>query len=69
MRKLFVLSVIVFGVALAGVVGNRLSNELIKTMVVVASAVCFIGASIPISLAFIIASSQNWGRAPRDDNE
>ncbi len=60
MRKLLVLPVIAFGVALAVVVENRLSSE---AMAVVVGAICGISASIPISIALIIASSQNWGRA------
>ncbi len=60
MRKGLILGVIAFGVVLAVVVGNRLSNE---AMAVVVGAVCGISAAIPMSIALIIASSQNWGRA------
>ena len=49
----------VFAVALAVVVGNRLSSEATAVLV---GAICGISASIPITLAVVIASSQNWGR-------
>jgi len=48
-----------FAVALAYVVGSRLSNEAIA---VVVGAVCGISASIPVSIALVIASSTHWGR-------
>ena len=48
-----------FAVALAYIVGSRLSNEAVA---VVVGAVCGISASIPVSIALVIASSNNWGR-------
>ncbi|MDE3091258.1 MAG: hypothetical protein KGJ80_17960 [Chloroflexota bacterium] len=65
MRNGLVLAGIAFAVALAVLVGNRLSNE---AMAVVVGAVCGIGASVPVSLALVIAASRNWGReeAPRE---
>ena len=59
MKKLLVLPVIAFGAVLAWVIGTRLSGE---AMAVVVGAVCGITATIPVSIALIIASSQNWGR-------
>ena len=59
MRNGMILASIAFVVALAYIVGSRLSNEAIA---VVVGAVCGIGASIPVSIALVIASSNNWGR-------
>ncbi|MDE3090812.1 MAG: hypothetical protein KGJ80_15660 [Chloroflexota bacterium] len=65
MRNGLVLAGIAFAVALAVLVGNRLSNE---AMAVVVGAVCGISASVPVSLALVIAASRNWGRGetPRE---
>jgi hypothetical protein len=65
MRNGIILVGIAFAVALAVIVGNRLSNE---AMAVVVGAVCGISASIPVSLALVIAASRNWGReqGPRE---
>jgi hypothetical protein len=65
MRNGLILAGIAFAVALAVIVGNRLSNE---AMAVVVGAVCGISASIPVSLALVIAASRNWGReeGPRE---
>ena len=66
MRNGIILAGIAFAVALAVIVGNRLSSE---AMAVVVGAVCGISASIPVSLALVIAASKNWGREetpPRD---
>ena len=65
MRNGIILAGIAFAVALAVIVGNRLSNE---AMAVVVGAVCGISASIPVSIALVIAASKNWGReeAPRE---
>ena len=65
MRNGLILAGIAFAVALAVIVGNRLSNE---AMAVVVGAVCGISASIPVSIALVIAASKNWGReeAPRE---
>lgn len=49
----------VFAIALAYVIGNRLSNE---ALAVVVGAVCGISASIPVSLGLLIAMSNNWGK-------
>ena len=65
MRNGIILAGIAFAVALAVIVGNRLSDE---AMAVVVGAVCGISASIPVSVALVIAASRNWGRAqgPRE---
>ena len=65
MRNGIILAGIAFAVALAVIVGNRLSDE---AMAVVVGAVCGISASIPVSLALVIAASRNWGReeGPRE---
>jgi len=56
--KVFVgLVVIAFSVALAAIVGNRLSDE---ALAVLAGAVCGVGAAIPTSL-LIIAVSRRRG--------
>ena len=52
-----------FAVALAYTVGSRLSNEAIA---VVVGAVCGISASIPVSIALVIASNNNWGNQSRE---
>ena len=67
MKNGLILIGIVFAVALAVVVGNRLSDE---AMAVVVGAVCGISASIPMSLGLAVAASRNWGQsttsAPRE---
>ena len=65
MRNSLILAGIAFAVALAVIMGNRLSND---AMAVVVGAVCGISASIPVSLALVIAASRNWGReqGPRE---
>ena len=50
---------IAFAVALAAVVGNRLSND---ALAVVVGATCGISASIPVTIGLVIAASRNWGR-------
>jgi len=62
MRNGLILAGIAFAVALAVIVGNRLSNE---AMAVVVGTVCGISASIPVSIALVIAASKNWGREER----
>ena len=59
MRNGIILAGIAFAVALAVIVGNRLSDE---AMAVVVGAVCGISASVPVSVALVIAASRNWGR-------
>jgi len=59
MRNTLILATIAFAVALAIIVGNKLSNE---AMAVVVGTVCGIGASIPVSIGLVIASSHNWGK-------
>ena len=59
MRNGIILAGIVFAAALAVIVGNRLSDE---AMAVVVGAVCGISASVPVSVALVIAASRNWGR-------
>jgi hypothetical protein len=61
MKNAIIVAGIVFGVALAVIVGNRLSDE---AMAVVVGAVCGISASVPVSVALVIAASRNWGREP-----
>jgi hypothetical protein len=61
MKNGIILAGIVFAVALAVIVGNRLSDE---AMAVVVGAVCGISASVPVSVALVIAASRNWGRDP-----
>jgi hypothetical protein len=51
-----------FAVALAAMVGNRLSND---ALAVVVGALCGISASIPVTLGLAIAASRNWGREER----
>jgi len=65
MKNGIILIGIIFAIALAVVVGSRLSNE---AMAVVVGAVCGISASIPMSLGIAIAASRNWGHtnAPRE---
>lgn len=59
MRNGLIVAGAAFAVALAYVVGSRLSNEAIA---VVVGAVCGISASVPVSIALVIASSNHWGR-------
>jgi len=59
MRNGIIVAAIAFAVALAYIVGSRLSNEAIA---VVVGAVCGISASVPVCIALVIASSNNWGR-------
>ena len=65
MRNGLILAGLAFAVALAVIVGNRLSNE---AMAVVVGAACGISASVPVSIALVIAASKNWGReeGPRE---
>ncbi|MBI5032574.1 MAG: hypothetical protein HZB51_18770 [Chloroflexi bacterium] len=65
MKNGLILAGIAFAVALAYIVGSRLSNE---AMAVVVGAVCGISASIPVSIGLVIASGNHWGRndAPRE---
>jgi hypothetical protein len=50
---------IAFAVALAAVVGNRLSHD---ALAVVVGALCGISATIPVTIGLVIAASRNWGR-------
>lgn len=59
MRSGMVLIGIIFAVALAVIVGNRLSSE---AMAVVVGTVCGISASIPVTIGLVIAASSHWGR-------
>lgn len=59
MRNGVIVAAIAFAVALAYIVGSRLSGEAIA---VVVGAVCGISASIPVCIALVIASGSNWGR-------
>jgi hypothetical protein len=60
MRNGIILIGIAFAVALAAIVGNRLSND---ALAVVVGATCGISASIPVTIGLVIAASRNWGRA------
>ncbi len=59
MKNGLIVAGVAFAVALAYVVGSRLSNEAIA---VVVGAVCGISASVPVSIALVIASSNHWGK-------
>jgi hypothetical protein len=59
MRNSIVLAGIAFAGTLAVVIGSRLSNE---ALAVVVGAVCGVSASIPVSLALVLAVGRNWGR-------
>lgn len=61
-----VIAAIGFAGILTVLIGNRLSNE---AMAVVVGAVCGISASIPVSIALVIAASRNWGREPGDTTQ
>jgi len=56
-----------FAVALAYFMGSRLSAE---ALAVVVGSVCGVSASIPVSIALVIAAGNNWGRReePREQN-
>ncbi len=59
MRNGIVLVGMAFAVTLAVVVANRLSEQ---ALAVAVGALCGIAASVPVSIAFVIAASRNWGR-------
>jgi hypothetical protein len=59
MRNGIILIGIAFAVALAAIVGNRLSND---ALAVVVGALCGISASIPVTVGLVIAASRHWGR-------
>lgn len=65
MRNGILLVGLAFAVALAIIIGNRLSAE---AMAVVVGAVCGISATIPVSIGLVIAASHHWGQrdAPRE---
>ena len=67
MKNQLIIVGVAFAVALAYIIGSRLSNE---ALAVVVGAVCGISASIPVSIALVIASNNQWGKqdAPRDAN-
>lgn len=48
-----------FAIALAVVVGNRLSND---SLAVLVGAVCGLSASIPVVIGLVIATTNHWGR-------
>jgi hypothetical protein len=64
MKNGIIFAGIVFAIALAVVIGNRLSNE---ALAVVVGAVCGISASIPVSIGLVIASANHWGRPAQED--
>jgi hypothetical protein len=66
MRNGLIIAGAAFAVALAYLVGSRLSNEAIA---VVVGAMCGISASIPVSIALVIASGNNWGRREEPPSE
>jgi hypothetical protein len=57
------LSVIAFGVTLALVIGNRLSDE---ALAVLAGAACGVGAAIPTSLLIVAITQRTHKQAPGD---
>ncbi|CAG0948963.1 hypothetical protein ANRL3_00085 [Anaerolineae bacterium] len=59
-RNATLLVVLVFAVTLAIVVGNRLSDQALAVLV---GALCGISATLPVSVALLIAMNRNWGRA------
>ncbi|MBI5304930.1 MAG: hypothetical protein HY868_22545 [Chloroflexi bacterium] len=59
LRNAGLLVALVFAVTLAIIVGNRLSNE---AMAVLVGALCGISATLPVSLALMVAINKNWGR-------
>ncbi len=59
MRNGIVLVGMAFAVTLAIVVANRLSEQ---ALAVVVGALCGVVASVPVSIAFVIAAHRNWGR-------
>ncbi len=59
MRNGIVLVGMAFAVTLAIVVANRLSEQ---ALAVAVGALCGIVASVPVSIAFVIGASRNWGR-------
>lgn len=59
MKNGIIIASITFAVALAYIIGNRLSNE---AMAVVVGTVCGISASIPVSIGLVIASANGWGK-------
>ena len=59
MRNGIILVGLAFAIALAAVIGNRLSND---ALAVVVGVVCGISASIPVTIGLVIAASRNWGR-------
>ncbi|MBI3536432.1 MAG: hypothetical protein HY070_02535 [Chloroflexi bacterium] len=68
MKNSFVIVALGFAVTLAIIVGNRLSND---AMTVIVGALCGLMATVPLTIALVIALRQNWGapRASRDDFE
>ncbi len=59
MRNGIVLVGMAFAVTLAIVVANRLSEQ---ALAVAVGAICGMVASVPVSIAFVIAANRNWGR-------
>ncbi len=59
MRNGIVLVGMAFAVTLAIFVANRLSDQ---ALAVAVGAMCGILASVPVSIAFVIAAHRNWGR-------
>ncbi len=59
MRNGIVLVGMAFAVTLAICVAKRLSEQ---ALAVTVGALCGILASVPVSIAFVIAASRNWGR-------
>ena len=66
LRNAVLLVVLAFAITLAIVVGNRLSNE---AMAVVVGALCGISATMPVSIALLIAVKRNWGRPRAEPDE
>ena len=66
MKNGFILVALVFAVTLAVVVGNRLSND---AMSVVVGSFCGLLATVPLTIALVVALKQNWGNAPEVRDE
>ena len=63
MRNLAIVAVVVFAVALAVIVGQRMSTD---AMAVVIGVACGVLASIPTSLLILAVSDRQWGQGGRE---
>jgi hypothetical protein len=58
-RNAFLLVALAFAVTFAIIIGQRMSSE---AMAVLVGALCGVSATVPVSLALIIAINRDWGR-------